>query len=216
LAVGEGGAKAGMEFHGAGGADDFGEVGGIDAAAGENRDAVGCGGDEIGNDGGTLLGGGFAAGGEKAGGAGLDDGFEGFVEVGRFVEGAMECDGKRAGDSHQFARAFDVDGIVGVQDAEDEAVHFAGFGEVDVVAHLGEFGLGVEKVATAGPDHSEDGDFDGGAGAVHELGARSDATDRKVGAEFDAVCAAAFGGDGGSERFDGNFEKRAQGGHEMY
>jgi len=216
LAVGEGGAEAGVEFHGARGADDLSEVGSVDAAAGENRDAVGCCGGEIGNDSGTLRGGGFAAGGENAGGAGLDDGFEGFVEVGRFVEGAMEGDGKRAGDSNEFACAFDVDGIVGVKDAEDEAVHLAGFGEADVAAHLGEFGVGVEKVAAARTDHSEDGDFDGGAGVAHELGAWSDATNGKVGAEFDAVCAAAFSGDGGGERLDGNFEEWGHRGHGMY
>ena len=75
------------------------------------------------------------------------------------------------------------------------------------MAHLSEFGAGVDKVAAAGADHGEDGYFDGGAGVAHEFGGRSDATDGKVGAEFDAVCAAAFGGDGGGERFDGNFEK---------
>jgi len=53
--------------------------------------------------------------------------------------------------------------------------------------------------------------FDGGAGVAHEFGGRSDATDGKIGAEFDAVCAAAFGGDGGGERFDGNFEKWGHG-----
>ena len=40
LAVGEGGAEAGVEFVSAGGADDFGEVGSVDAAAGENDDAI--------------------------------------------------------------------------------------------------------------------------------------------------------------------------------
>ena len=48
LAVGEGGAEAGVEFRGAGGADDCGEVGSVDAAAGKNDDAIGGRGDEIG------------------------------------------------------------------------------------------------------------------------------------------------------------------------
>ena len=141
----------------------------------------------------------------------MNDGFEGFVEVGRFVESAMKGDGKWAGGFNEFASVFDVDRIVGMKDAEDEAVHFAGFGDCDVAAHLGEFGAGVEKVAAAGTDHGEDGNFDGGAGVAHEVRARSDATDGKVGAEFDAVCAAALGGDGRGERFDGDFEEWGHG-----
>jgi len=37
-----------VEFRGAGGADDCGEVGSVDAAAGKNDDAIGGRGDEIG------------------------------------------------------------------------------------------------------------------------------------------------------------------------
>src|SRR5205814_2392323 len=125
LAVGEGGAEAGVEFASAGGADDFGEVGSVDAAAGENDDAISGSDDQISECGGAQLCVAFAAGGQDASGAGLDDGFEGFWKIWRFVEGAMEGDGKRAGDSDEFARAFFVDGMVGVKDAEDEAVHFA-------------------------------------------------------------------------------------------
>ena len=40
LAVGEGGAEAGVEFVSESGADDFGEVGSVNAAAGENDDAI--------------------------------------------------------------------------------------------------------------------------------------------------------------------------------
>src|SRR5437667_6502003 len=99
----------------------------------------------------------------------------------------MEGDGERAGDFNEFTRAFDVDHIIGVKDAEDEAVHFAGFGELDIAAHLGEFGAGVDKVAAARASHGEDGDFDGGAGFAHEVGAGRGATDGKIGEEVDAV-----------------------------
>jgi len=133
------------------------------------------------------------------------------MEVGRFVEGAMEGNRKRTGGFNEFAGVFNVDCVVGVKNAEDDAVHFAVLRQFDVAAHLGEFGAGIEKVATAGTDHREDGDFDGGTGAAHELCVRSDATDGEVGAEFDAVCAAAFGSDGGGKRFDGDFEEWGHG-----
>ncbi len=210
-AVWEGGAEAGVEFVGAGDADDFGEVGSVYAASGDDVHPVVGQANETRENGGPLGGGGFTAGGENAGGASLDDGFEGSVEVGRFVEGAMEGDGKRAGDFNEFARVLDVDRVVAVKNAEDDAVHFAEFGEVDVAAHLGEFGAGVDETAAARANHGEDGNFGGCAGFAHEFGAWRDAADGKVGAEFDSVCAAAFGGDGGGERFDGNFEKWGHG-----
>src|SRR5260221_7659891 len=47
LAVGEGGAEARVEFVSAGGADDFREVGSVDAAAGENDDEISGGDDQI-------------------------------------------------------------------------------------------------------------------------------------------------------------------------
>ncbi len=66
LAVGESGAEAGVKFVGVSEADDFAEVGGVVAAAGEDDDAV-CGGkDEISEDRGAFQGSGFAAGGEDA------------------------------------------------------------------------------------------------------------------------------------------------------
>jgi hypothetical protein len=207
LAVGEGGAEAGMEFAGAGAADDFGEVSGVDAAAGENDDAIGGSGDEIGEGRDALSGGTFPAGGEDASGAGFDDGFEGFGEIGRFIEGAMESDGKWVGDFDERVGLFDVHRVVVMEDAENEAVHFAGFGDFDVAAHLGEFGVGISEAAAARTNHGEDGNFDRGAGFAHEFGAGRDAADAQVIAEFDAIGATAFGGDGGGEGFDRDFEE---------
>ena len=63
LAVGEGGAEAGVEFVSASGSDDFGEVGSVDAAAGEDDDAIRGSDDQLSECGGAQLRVAFAAGG---------------------------------------------------------------------------------------------------------------------------------------------------------
>jgi hypothetical protein len=134
------------------------------------------------------------------------------LEVGSFVESAVKGDGKRASEFDELAGSFEVNGVVGVEDAEDEAVHLARFGESDGGAHLVEFRFGVSEVAGARANHGEDGKFDGGASFAHELFGGSKAADGEVGAEFNAMGAAAFGGNGGGKGFDGDFEEW---GHEM-
>ncbi len=125
----------------------------------------------------------------------------------------MEGDGQGAGECDEFAGLFDVNGVVAVEDAEGEAVHSAGFGEIDFGAHLGEFGDGVDEVFVARANHGEDGDFYCSAGFAHEVFGGSDAADGEEFAELDAVGAASFSRDGGSEGFDGDFEEEAGGGH---
>lgn len=207
LAVGEGGAKAGVEFAGVGEADDFAEVGSVVAAAWEDEDAItGCG-DKFGEDGCSFRGGGFSAGGEDARCASGDDGFESRAEVGSFVESAVESDGKRARQFDKFASLLDVDGVIAVEDTEDETVHAARFGELDFGAHLREFGVRVNKIFVAGANHGEDGDLYSGASFAHKVFGRSDAADCEEFAEFDSMGAAPCGGDGGIEGFDRDFKE---------
>lgn len=127
--VGEEGAEAGVEFDGAGFLGDFGDVGGGDAGAGDDddavrlhgtcdtRDAVAGGGDEFGELCGSLQSSFRARRSEDSCGAGLDDGFERAHEVGNFVERAVKRHRQGASEVHEPSRARDVNFRTFLQDS---------------------------------------------------------------------------------------------------
>src|SRR5512143_151136 len=66
----------------------------------------------------------------------------------------------RSGDFAERAAALDVDGAVGVEDAEDDAVG-AGVEEgAGIVLHGGEFGFGVAETSAARAHHGDDGNLE--------------------------------------------------------
>jgi hypothetical protein len=210
--IGENGAKAGVEFSGARVSGDLRNVGRMQTGAGHDNDAICSGRHEVAEGCrafGSTVG---SAGSKDARGTGLDHVFKRAKKVGSVVEGAMEGDFERARSFDEFARAFDIDGIVFPEDAESSAIEREISDGGDRTEHGCEFGNGVDEVAGAGTDNGEDGDFEFFMNCTQRGDGRSDTTMGEFGAEFDAVSAATFCGQGGVERLDGDFQE-AFGGH---
>ncbi len=125
----------------------------------------------------------------------------------------MERDGDWPRESNEFARAVHVDGSVGGEDSEDEAIGAELLGHEDVALHRFEFVRGVAKVAGARADHHVQGDSYFLAHGGDHSGAWGGAACGEVGAQLDARCAAALGGNGGLDGIERDFQ-RGRGRHE--
>lgn len=186
-----------MEFLGAGVGGNLGDVGGVQTGAGHDDDVIGGSSDELAESDGTFgctIG---APGSEYAGGASLDDVVERAAEIGSVVEGAVEGDLEGASGFDEFAGTFDVHGVVCPKDAECDAIQSEIADDADIAEHDGKFGVSVDEIAGAWADDGEDGDFQFLVDFAERSDRRSDASVGKLGAEFDAVGTAAFGGQGG-------------------
>lgn len=92
-----------------------------------------------------------AAGGEDAAATGADDVFEGVWQGWGAIEGTMEGDFERRCELDQMAGSLDIDGALGVEDAEGEAADAEGFAVEEIVADELELEIGVDEVAGARP-----------------------------------------------------------------
>ena len=116
-----------------------------------------------------------------------DDIFQGLIEIRSCVEGAVEGCLQRAGQVDESAGAFDVDGAIGVKDAEDDSADSKSPGVMKFFTDRVEVGCGVvEAVGVRAQD-----DMDRQAATVDGFGDEfvigSEAAYVECGAEFDAV-----------------------------
>jgi hypothetical protein len=145
--------------------------------------------------------------GEKTGRARERNVFEGFGKVVGVVEGAVESEGKRSCQSDEFAGARHVHGTVWVQDPCDDSVHIFIPKGGDCRLHLHEFVVVVDEIARARTNQHVNWDAHGGSHSADEFNAGSKSANLERIAEFEAMRAGTFGGNGAIERRHGDFEK---------
>ena len=177
----------------------------------DTGDVVARGGDEFGQFRGALQCGFRAAGTENPRRGGLNHGFEGFAQVGAFVERAVKRYGQGACEVHQSSCSRHVDSAIFLQDSQHNAIHAAFGGDGNGALHLGELGFRIGEVSRPRADHRVDGDVHFFADGEQQFAARREAADGEVGAQFDAVRAAAFGGDGLFYAVHADFEQEFPG-----
>ena len=122
------------------------------------------------------------------------------------VEGAVKGCLQRSGQVDESAGAFDVDGAIGVKDAEDDSADSKGPDVMKFFADRVEIGSGVVKAVRVGAQH----DMDRQAASVDRFGdefvIRSKAAYVECGAEFDAVGSALPCCEAGVQGFSAEFE----------
>src|SRR4030088_1987119 len=85
-----------------------------------------------------------------------DDIFQGLIEIRSCVEGAVEGCLQRAGQVDESAGAFDVDGAIGVKDAEDDSADSKSLGGMKFFTDRVEVGGGVVEAVCVGAQHDMD------------------------------------------------------------
>lgn len=198
---------ADVNFASAGGIEDAPDVVFAHSAANNDVDAIARSVDQSLKRVQRFFGAGFSAGGEDAIRAGFDYLVESRGEIHGHVECAVERDGDWTREINEFARAVHVDGSVGVEYSEDEAIGAKLFGHEDVALHQFEFVRGVAKVAGARANHHVQADVDCLAYRGDHSGAWGGSSCGQVRAQLDARCTAALGGDGGLDRVKRDFQR---------
>jgi hypothetical protein len=146
-------------------------------------------------DGGALGGCWCLAGGEQACAAAVDDGLQGFEGVlAGFVEGAVEGDLHGCGQLRDAARKWHVYTAVGGEEADDDGVGAEGFALHDGALYLSHFGLAIAEVARARADEHVGAQAEGADAVFDVFCGGGEASDLKVAAELNALCATGFGG----------------------
>lgn len=103
------------------------------------------------------------------------------------IEGAVEGDVEVMGGVEEEGGAFFIDGGIGVEAAEDDAIGTVVAGLLDVGLHELDFFGGVEEIAAAGADHDHDFSGKDAAGVGEEGDAGRESAFGEGSAEFDAV-----------------------------
>jgi hypothetical protein len=85
-----------------------------------------------------------------------DDIFQGLSEIRSCVEGAVEGCLQRSGQVDESAGAFDVDGAIGVKDAEDDSADSKSVGVMKLFTNRVEVGGGVVEAVCVGAQHDMD------------------------------------------------------------
>jgi hypothetical protein len=101
--------------------------------------------------------------------------FEGFGEIGGFVDCFVESDLQRTGEFHQRAGPHGIYPSHGIEQSEYHACRSELPAEIHILPHHFEFGIAVTKISAPGPDHHHNGyvqQAQGGSdGAVGRRGA---------------------------------------------
>lgn len=202
---------ADVNFAGAGGIEEAADVVFAHSATNNDADSIARSLDQSLNRVQGLLRSGFSAGGEDAISAGIDYLVNGHCGRRGQIRGHIECAVERDGDwpreINEFARAVYVDGSVGAEYSKDEAIGAELFGHENVAFHQFEFVRATAKVASARADHHVQADVDCLAYRGDHSGAWGGSSCRQVGAQLDARCATALGGDGGLDRVKRDFQR---------
>ena len=135
-----------------------------------------------------------SAGGEQARNTRGNDVFEGAGKIVGVVEGAVESDFEGMREFDEFPSAFDVDGIVGAKNAEDQAFHAEVASKNNVAAHGGKFGIGIDKIALARANDRKHWNFEILVDLAHGGNRGSDTALIEFAAEFNAIGSGVFGG----------------------
>ena len=116
-----------------------------------------------------------------------DDIFQGLIEIRSCVEGAVEGCLQRAGQVDESAGAFDVDGAIGVEDAEGDSADSKSPGVMKFFTDRVEVGGGVVEAVCVGAQDDMDRQAATVDGFGDEFVIGSEAAYVECGAEFDAV-----------------------------
>src|SRR5207248_2072762 len=131
--------------------------------------------------------------------------------VAAHVEGAVKGDVQRPCGGDELAGSVHIDLPVGSQHARHDAVRAGLLGSPDVLEHDRELGRRVEEVSAARPDEHEDRDVEPRpADRERARGGRRAALD-EVGAQLEAVGAAARGGERRLDGVDAGFDEDGSG-----
>jgi len=144
--------------------------------------------------------------GEDAMTAGCDDVFEGAIEVGNFIERAVEGDFHRRGEFDQSAGACCMHCAVRVQHADDDAGRSKALRVLKLGEDGGEVGCGVDKSIGVRTQKYVDRKPAASNGLFGKFMAGRKTTYIEHGAELDAVRAACLGQQAGSKGFGAQFE----------
>jgi hypothetical protein len=116
-----------------------------------------------------------------------DDIFQGLIEIRSCVEGAVEGRLQRSGQFDESAGAFDVDGAIGVEDAEGDSADSKSLGVLKLVADRVEVGCGVVEAVGVGAQDDMDWQAATVDGFGDEFVIGSEAAYVECSAEFDAI-----------------------------
>ena len=149
---------------------------------------------------------GFAAGGEDAVCSAGDHIFQCLIEIIGDIECTMKRDLKWPRHFNKIARARDVNGACFGQNTQDHAVDVTRLCLKNVVAHDGEFMVGVHKIAAPRTNNYEEIDTDGGANRADEARARRDTAFAERTSQLYALRPAFGCSDRRFNRIDANFQ----------
>jgi hypothetical protein len=116
-----------------------------------------------------------------------NDIFQGLIEIRSCVEGAVEGCLQGASQVDEDAGAFDVDGAIGVEDAESDSADSKSLGVLKFFADRVEVGCGVVEAAGVGAQDDMNRQAATVDGFGDEFVIGSEAAYVECGAEFDAV-----------------------------
>jgi hypothetical protein len=121
----------------------------------------------------------------------------------------MERDGERARHFNELRSAFDIDGSVGLENADHDIVGAKFFRHDQITLHYGELVLGVTKVSASRAEHHRHSDSDSVSHDLEKAGTGSQASLEQGSAKLDSIGSALLRSEGGFNGIDTDLKQNA-------
>jgi len=128
----------------------------VDPTAWDDSDSIASGGNQFCKHAEALWGGGRATRSQNSRSTRLDHLFQCRGQIRDVVERAVERNGERMCNPHQFPRTLDIHAPFSREQAENDSVHSQPLSRGNIAAHVRDFLRRIHKVARALPDHRKD------------------------------------------------------------